>query len=80
MEVLEPLRIADNDYLDDIEAVVDVALNHIREIDDLVQAGDVDAARAVQRRFALATDGDVARLKAALRRMNDLGNELVDRM
>lgn len=80
MQVLEPLRMADNDYLDDIEQLMERALDAIRQIDALVQAGDEAAARAEQERFVREMDSTVEQLKSALRQINELGIELIDRM
>src|SRR5215218_837560 len=75
MEVLEPLRVADNDYLDDIEQLMERALTATRRIDDAVQTGDESAPCAEQERFVREMDSTIANLNAALRQINELGTE-----
>lgn len=82
-DLLEPLRIADNDFLDEIEPLMDRALAVAKEINDHVQAtgtdpARLDAAREEHEAFVQEFDAKVEALKANLRQMNTLANDLID--
>lgn len=79
-KLLEPLRVADNDYLDEIESVMDRALATIKTINEHVQASQTDPARQERQAFVQEFDPRVAQLKEKLKQMNILANDLIDRL
>lgn len=83
--LLAPLRVADNDFLDDIEQLMSRALQALKTINEHVQASRHDPARLndarnEQQKFAQEFDPLLNRLKTRLKRMNTLANDLIDRM
>lgn len=74
-EVLYPLREADNIILDDVEQMLSATLDAAREIANATAVRDAEAAQA---RFTQEMEPRIDRLKATLKRMNVLANELVD--
>ena len=78
--LVEPLRNADGEYLDDVETVVGAATRAAVAIDDLVQAGKLDEARRVQREFGVAVKPTLDSIKTTLKTMNGLANDLIDEL
>jgi hypothetical protein len=83
--LLAPLRDADIDFLDDVEQLMNKASRALKVINDHVQAGRhaparLNDARAEQQKFGQEFDPLLSRLKTALKQMNTLANDLIDRM
>src|SRR5262245_3555109 len=84
-KLLVPLREADNDILDDIEELMRRASAALITINSQVQASQSDPARlndarSAQQAFVQECDPRLDRLKAALKQMNTLANDLLDRL
>jgi hypothetical protein len=73
--LIAPLRVADNDYLDDVKQVVEDTLAAAREIES---ADRLEDANATQRRFQEQRRASVDQLKTTLNRMNDIAGQLID--
>jgi hypothetical protein len=71
---------ADVAFTDEIEPVMDRALDALRAIDSLVGSGNLDNARRRQSDFAHKYEGELARLKRAIRSMSQVGNKLVEEL
>jgi hypothetical protein len=83
--LLAPLRVADNDFLDDIEKLMSRALQALKVINDHVRAGQHDPARLndarnEQQKFVQEFDPLLNQLKTVLKQMNTLANDLIDRL
>jgi hypothetical protein len=76
-EVLEPLRHADDDLLDDIERILGDSLTAIREIEGSSRLAD---ARSAQARFTERMQPTIDRIRNNLSRMNALTGQLIDLM
>lgn len=84
-KLLEPLGDADRDFLDEIEPLMGRALAAVKSINAHVQAGQtdparLDAARQERQTFVQEFDPKIAALKAVLRQMNTLANDLIDHL
>jgi hypothetical protein len=77
--VLE-LGSADRRFTEEIEPVMDHALDALRTIDSLVDSGNLDQARRRQSDFAREYEGELARLKRTIRSMSDVGNQLIEEL
>ena len=75
--VLEPLRHADDDLLDDIEQILGDSLTAVREIEGSSRLVDAEAA---QGRFMARMQPTIDRIKSNLSRMNALTGQLIDLM
>jgi hypothetical protein len=72
---IDPLRYADKVFLDDIEMLLEEALDAVRDLDETERLED---ARARQERFREETRGRVTQIKKTLTDMNKVAGELID--
>jgi len=82
---LKGLSYHDDEFVDEIEPVMDRALAALERINLHVQASRADptqlaAARQEQQAFIAEFDPEFARLKDVLKRMNELANDLIRRL
>jgi hypothetical protein len=85
MKLLEPLRIADNDFLDELEPLATEAREAAQAIDGHMQATVSDPARlgdarAELERFNRSMHSGMDRLKTLLTQMSVLTNDLLARL
>jgi hypothetical protein len=74
-QVLGPLRHADDDLLDEVEQILDAAVETIRKIDESSRLADVEAE---QTRFASNMTATIERIHANIREMHALRGRLID--
>jgi hypothetical protein len=74
-QVINPLRNADDDLLDEVEQILDAAVEAIRRMDESSRLADVEGE---QRRFAGNMNETIGRIKANLREMHALRGRLID--
>jgi len=79
-QLLAPLRVADNDFIGDLEPLVQRAQAAITGIDAHLRGADSRAAMHVQQTFVTEYTAHVERLKERLKQMNQLANDLIDRL
>lgn len=84
-EMISMLGSSDDEFMDEIESVMNRALDAVNRINTHVQASLTDSnqlATALQEQqiFKDEFDPEVARLKTVLKRMNILANDLIDRL
>jgi hypothetical protein len=73
--VLGPLRHADDDLLDEVEQILDAAVETIRKMDESSRLADVEAE---QTRFASNMTATIERIHANIREMHALRGRLID--
>jgi hypothetical protein len=76
-QVLTPLRSADVEIVDDIEAILEASVDAIVKIDACTR---VDDATAEQRQFAERMRPTIDRIRNNLRKLNELSGKLIDLM
>jgi hypothetical protein len=74
-QVLGPLRHADDDLLDEVEQILDAAVETIRKMDESSRLADVEAE---QTRFASNMTATIERIHANIREMHALRGRLID--
>jgi len=77
-QVLAPLRQADKEIIDDIEAILEESVAAIVKID--LRSSRVDDARAEQRQFAERMQPTIDRIRSNLRKLNEQSGKLIDLM
>jgi hypothetical protein len=84
-ELLQPLRIADNDFLDELQPLAEQTLSALKAIAAHVQATTSDPSRLATAQQELSTfSADVEqrkrKAKALLSKMSETANKLIDRL
>jgi len=68
---------ADVRFTEEIEPIMDRALEAMKEISSLVDSGDLQSAKRKQADFALEYDQELARLKTTISLLNRVGTDLI---
>lgn len=67
-------------FTEQIEPVMDKALAAVQDINDNVKADQTSEARQRQTDFILEYEAEVKRLNDTIKKMNQLGNDLIDQL